>query len=476
MRPILFDFGVLDLHFMRVPVRIFGYGLMLVLGFLLGIYLAQWRARRSGEDPDRISRCGLLALAGGIIGARAAYIIKYWDEFAASDKGLAGLADFTSGGLIYYGGLILAAALVLIYVRLAELPVRRYIDIVSISLMVGLAFGRAGCLLNGCCFGRPCRADWWLGTKFPMYSRPLVKLGGQGNPFSEGTVGPTPAYIHQLAAEKPVVHPDERLTIMGTAGHLHLPVHLHGQLAGDQLAMMFAGEEKLREHFYALAGEDGKIDRAEWRSGLAAGGGLLRGSEHWDEVAADADTLVDFQAVRTYFAHRKAWLLGKFDTGGPEGLSGDEQTRANEYLQADLFALVDANRSEPVQPAQLLGIINALLIAALLWLFYRIRRREGHVFAMLLILYPITRFVLESIRDDNPHDLAAFVLTHNQYTSGMMMAVGVAMFVVFLRMPPSAGPAWAGRARGQTADKDDSHRPRRRTGHERTGRPTGQRR
>ena len=65
---------------------------------------------------------------------------------------------------------------------------------------------------------------------------------------------------------------------------------------------------------------------------------------------------------------------------------------------AELYAEALALRSGPVQPAQAYGIVNALLLAGILLFFSRLRWREGQVFAMMLILYPITRIVLESIR------------------------------------------------------------------------------
>ena len=69
MRQIIVDFGVLHLFGMQVPLRIYGYGLMMVLGFLFGIGLAQWRARRSGVGTEVIPIMGILALVGGVLGA-----------------------------------------------------------------------------------------------------------------------------------------------------------------------------------------------------------------------------------------------------------------------------------------------------------------------------------------------------------------------------------------------------------------------
>lgn len=336
MLDVILDLGVLNLGGWTIPLRLHGYGLMLVLGFLAGMLLVQWRARRAGEDTEASAACGILALVGGIVGSRIAYVIQHWDsQFAHATNRLGAIFNLTSGGLIYYGGVALAIVLVVGYLLAKKLPIRRYLDFLAVSLMVGLAFGRAGCLLHGCCYGARCKADWALATTFPMYSKPLIKIDGQDNPFSQATEGPSPPYSHQLA---------------------------QGYLYPDP----------------ALIDQQGRLTRP-----------------------------------------------------------GD--------FTPEQIAVATASRSLPVQPAQALGIANALLIAALLSIFYRLRRREGQVFALMLLTYPVTRFALESIRDDNPHDLLAGVLTHNQYTSLGMLLAGAVMMMVLQKLPASAGPAVAGR-------------------------------
>ncbi len=341
MQKVIADFGILNLGDWEVPLRLYGYGMMLVLGFLGGIALAQWRARRAGENPEALMQCGVLAVVGGIAGSRIAYIIQHWDrEFARAPNRLAEMLNLTSGGLIYYGGVALAAVLVLGYLWSKKLPVRRYLDFLAVSAMVGLAFGRAGCLLNGCCFGGPTRSDWAMGMRFPMYSRPLLKFDGRENPYSAGDDWLTPVYAHQFA--RGAVEPDRRL------------------------------------------------------------------------------------------------------------LDSDGRLIPPEDFNAEQVAVASATRSLPVQPAQVLGIVNALLIAAMLGVFHRVRKREGEVFALMLLLYPVTRFVLESIRDSNPHDLSAGLLTHNQYSSIIMAIAGVGMLLGLRKLPASAGPAWARRLAAQT--------------------------
>jgi len=247
-------------------------------------------------------------------------------------------------------------ALILAYLAARRLPARRYFDIITPSLMIGLAFGRMGCLLNGCCYGGRCRADWPLAMRFPYASKPVLKLDGESNAFGGASV--SPVFAHQAA-------------VGGKGGGLG-PDALPGWLI---------------------------VGPAE-----GAGGGVV--------LKSPAD-LTDAQAERAA-----------------------------------------ALRSLPVQPAQALGIVNALLLAGILLCFHRLRRREGQVFPVMLLLYPITRIVLESIRGDNPHDLLAGRLTHNQWVSLGLVAAGGAMLLLLRRLPPAAGPTWGRRlALAQTRDR-----------------------
>ena len=198
MRQIIIDFGLVDIGGSTLPIRIYGYGLMLVLGFALGIVLARRRARRFGESPEVATNIGLIALVGGIVGARLAFVIERWPtEFAHRPQPLVEMLNVTSGGLIYHGGLLLATLLVVAYLRLRRLSIRRYLDIVAPSMMIGLGFGRLGCLLNGCCFGGVCPADFPLAMRFPYASAPLAVVGSAGNPLGGSSV--SPAYSQHVA-------------------------------------------------------------------------------------------------------------------------------------------------------------------------------------------------------------------------------------------------------------------------------------
>jgi len=465
MQQIIVDFGTRTFFGLTLPLRIYGYGLMLVLGFLTSIYVAQRLARRAGESPEHFARVGLLSLVGGIVGSRAAYIIQHWDaQFAHADSPLGAVLNVSSGGLIYYGGVLLATAMVVGYLLWQRLPIRRYLDIVAVPIMIGLAFGRAGCLLNGCCYGATCDPNWSLAMRFPLFSKPLVKLDGRANPYSQDTRGPSPVYSHQLSRCK--INPPQELVNNGRDGEVrvdgafrdrkwvHAPQYLHGALVHSQTAVWADpnAEPAARQAFAALAGDDRLLSEEEWRLGLAAEDGFLRGSEHWDEALrfdTDRSDKLTFEEAYAYLVSRRK----RFDVDGDGRLADAEREAAERFLRADQFALAAAEHSLPVKPAQALGILNALLLAGLVGAVYRLRRREGQAFAMLVVLYPVTRFVLESIRDDNPHNVLAGVFTHNQYTSFALTTIGIVLLVSLRFLSPSAGPTGAARLEAAAATR-----------------------
>jgi phosphatidylglycerol---prolipoprotein diacylglyceryl transferase len=152
------------------------YGLMLVIGLLLAMELAKFLARRSGLNPDFFATASVLALVSGLIGARIAYVIQFNQEFRTGNvtQDIFNAVNITSGGLVYYGGFLVAFATLVIYACIKKIPIFRGMDIIAPCLMIGLAMGRVGCFLNGCCYGQPCELPSPLGVTFPYYSPAYV--------------------------------------------------------------------------------------------------------------------------------------------------------------------------------------------------------------------------------------------------------------------------------------------------------------
>ncbi len=175
MRPEIFR-----IPFINHPV--YGYGLMLVIGFLCAAQLARVLARRCGLNGDHFVNAGLLGLLTGVIGARLSHIIESIadpsnHEFAHNShtawENFVSMLNVSSGGLTFYGGFLLAAPVMIFYAIRKKVPLLTGMDIIAPCLMVGLAFGRIGCYLNGCCYGEECQLPW--GAAFPYGSNAYVE-------------------------------------------------------------------------------------------------------------------------------------------------------------------------------------------------------------------------------------------------------------------------------------------------------------
>lgn len=172
MHPELFHIPGLDLP-------IYSYGLLMVIGFLAASYLGRYLANKAGLDGEAFINAALIALVAGIAGARISHILENPREFFGSGMSawdsIKAMANLSSGGLTYYGGFLLAFPILILYGYWKKLPLALSMDICAPCVMVGLAFGRIGCLMNGCCHGAVCDPNQvpWAIT-FPYRSNAYI--------------------------------------------------------------------------------------------------------------------------------------------------------------------------------------------------------------------------------------------------------------------------------------------------------------
>jgi phosphatidylglycerol:prolipoprotein diacylglycerol transferase len=279
-------------------IRLHSFGLMLCLAFLAAIALAAWRARREGLDPDSIYDLALWAVLGSLIGARLFYVVEYWGK--GQVKNWLDIFKIWEGGIVFYGGLAGGTVACLAYAIVKRLPVLKLCDILAPSLALGLAIGRVGCFLNGCCYGDECALPW--AVTFPPGSAP-------------------------------------------------------------------------------------------W----------------WD------------QAIDSVEDPGQATI---------PGLTRDDLDRAR---RGELAALP---RSAPVHPTQLYSAVDGLILWAVLTAYYPYRRRDGRVMALFLMAYPVTRSLIEYLRDDEP--AACMGLTISQVVGVATLAAGLALWLA--ARPPVRAP------------------------------------
>lgn len=317
MHPELFKIPFIDLS-------VKSYGLMMVIGFLAAVWLIRYLSRDITPDPQLITNAALYALIGGVAGARFFYVIHYFDTFR--DRPLSVFAIW-EGGLELLGGVAFAIVIIFFYLLYHKLPVRRYLDVLAIGLMLALVFGRIGCFLNGCCFGKPADLPW--AVRFPYDSF---------------------AYRSQISP------------------------NLERNRPGTQLQLP-------------------------------------------PEYFADSNSI---QFLKSY-SQLTDWQKSEVTKG--------------------------RYRCLPVHPTQLYSSAKAVLLCLLLYLFWRRSRnaersgiagklltKPGRTFALMFVLYSITRFFMEFLRDDNPFELDG--LTISQLIAIPMFAFGIILMVVFHKMRP----------------------------------------
>lgn len=163
MHPDVLQWGVLHVR---------SYGLMLAIAFLVGTWLSLREARRRGLDEDRIVTVILVALVAGVLGARGLYVLEHLEEFRREWRSVVALWQ---GGLTLYGGIVAGTVAGLLAARQLRQPMWVTADALTPAIALGTAFGRVGCFLNGCCYGRPTTLPW--GVRFPPDSFAGLEFG-----------------------------------------------------------------------------------------------------------------------------------------------------------------------------------------------------------------------------------------------------------------------------------------------------------
>ncbi len=156
MHPILFEFG-------NWPV--YSYGVLLAAAYLAALQLAVVRARRQGLDGSKVMDLGIYLIIAALVGAKLMLVAVDFDYFVSRPGELLSLVR--AGG-VFYGGLITAVAVAFWLVRRYGLPIWTTGDLFAPGIALGHVIGRLGCLLAGCCYGRPTDVPWAITFTDPV--------------------------------------------------------------------------------------------------------------------------------------------------------------------------------------------------------------------------------------------------------------------------------------------------------------------
>ena len=180
MYPIAFHIGNFAVHW---------YGIFIGIGFLVAFGLLMRIKAYAGLTSDQIYNIAMIALFAGVIGARIFYVVQFWEQF--SGRGLLAILNVHEGGLVFYGGFILAFTAECIYAKWPtvrrllgmkekqpadgsgprkDISILALLDILGPAMALAHAFGRISCFMQGCCFGRPAPQGFPFAVCFPEHS------------------------------------------------------------------------------------------------------------------------------------------------------------------------------------------------------------------------------------------------------------------------------------------------------------------
>src|SRR5438093_5469204 len=140
-------------------LTLYTYGVLLAAAYLLGLKLAMVRAKHRGLDAVRVLDLGIYIIISALVGAKLLLLVTDFRSFRNDPRELLTLAR--SGG-VFYGGLILAVIVALLYIRRIGLPLWTTCDVFAPGIALGHVVGRFGCFFAGCCWGKPTTLPWGI--------------------------------------------------------------------------------------------------------------------------------------------------------------------------------------------------------------------------------------------------------------------------------------------------------------------------
>jgi phosphatidylglycerol---prolipoprotein diacylglyceryl transferase len=361
-----------------------------LLAIVAAVALATYRAERMGLDPDMIMSLAFWLVTSGIIGARVFYIIEYWQKFQRDTllDTIGSMLNVTQGGLVVYGSLLAGGAALAGFVWRYKIPGLALADLVAPSVVLGVAIGRIGCFMNGCCYGGASDLPW--AVSFPWGSPPHAVQVERGQAPIQGLRFAGKAFDPAIIAS---VEPDS-------------PAERAGLAAGQRITEI--------NGLAAPTVEDAELL-------------LIDLGKHFWRLSGDQSYLM----ARLKEEHRDPDQLGP---GISIRVAGDPAPKA--------WTLVGpAPGSRPIHPTQLYSFVESLLLCIFLLAYYPFRTRDGEVTALTMTIHPISRFLIEIIRvDEQPVFDTPWSISQN--ISLLILAGAICLWIyIYVRPARIAWPA-----------------------------------
>jgi len=234
------------------------YGVLVALGFLLGLWVTVRLARRAHLPEDKVTNLVIYCALAGLAGAKLFMFLFDWRIFWNDPREIFTLSTLRAAG-VYQGGFLAALIVAILYIRRTSLPMLETFDIFSPGIAIAHAIGRMGCLAAGCCWGRETQVPWAITFRNPdahdMSGTPLL-------------VPLHPTQIYEAIANA---------LIFGFLYWRIRKAHVAGEIFGWYLILYSIARFIIEFYRFHEQGTYGGLSLTQWIAiaTLAAGAGLL---------------------------------------------------------------------------------------------------------------------------------------------------------------------------------------------------------
>jgi prolipoprotein diacylglyceryltransferase len=436
MQQILVTIPILREQFPPDGLALPGFGAMLFVAFVVVTLWGSRRARRIGLPPERFQDFVLWIFLSGLVGARVLYMIQYSHQFPERSwwGWLAAFVRIWEGGIVFYGsvlGAVFGYALFYWWVlRRLSISTWQLGDVVAPLIAAGVAIGRLGCWLNGCCWGQvACVAT----ASVPLGAAHLPLLPAHARNQLVVELG------LQTSTGFAVAH-SERRAALGDPRSLVVAVEPHSAAAragvqpGDRIVGINGQPNAIL--LEPLGATSAVL--ARWQQWQHSGLGTITTTPSGRQVFR-CDHLEDYWHLRQHLLdtqpHTAVYVEDLFNDLVREWPRGHNRLRLTVERDGQTIELPPfVPRTVGLYPTQLYETVSMLLLLPVLLLYYPYRRHDGQLLVLLMLGYAGHRFINESLRIEPAY---TFGLTLSQWGSIIIAVAAVGLEIYLWRTQPS---------------------------------------
>ena len=399
-----------------LPIR--GYGAMLVLAFTSASALLVYRGCKKRRVPkDMMFSLILWCVVSGLLGARLFHIIEYLPSYTNSSNPIGQMLLFTEGGLVVYGGIIGGMIATMVFFYRNRLSVLAMFDVMAPALLLGIAIGRLGCLMNGCCYGAVCDISFCI--TFPPQAPAYAAQAEENKTFLGGL-----KFVPYETEKRSNAIDVSPLTHQHNSGGCSCNAFSKREIS--------QAEQKRLDALPAMIAEVKPGSAAE-QAGLKQGM-IVQNFAFYEHGQGDAKTYLSPDGILNARMLKESLYRVSLDHADADIAMTIVQPEGEAPAQTFRFAM-SAPEVLPVYPTQLMSFFGAVCLSLLIMMLERFNRRDGFACMLFLFLYSTGRFCIEMFRDDEASYMGTG-LSIAQNVSIVIFVLGIVVAIYIFSRPP----------------------------------------